>query len=318
MLRWTAIGLFGLLVTTCPVAAQQPLPERPAGDAPKATDAPKASGDSKATDESKPGDAPKTRAIPKTTERTYRGPYDAGTCRELFRACDADGDDRLDVFEASSALDSMRDVRDVDGFARLDSDRDGFVGWPEFDATFRQALQQRGAFRVRTCRRLGGDGRSGTELQQFLQLHDADRNGGLDPAEIEQIVRLGTVPPGHAGKLRSLDHDGSGRIDEAELAPWFEQLPRPNRMPPERPGAGSLLPPPWNLCDDDKDNQVGVAELSLALRRLDPTLERWTQALLQRLDRSHDGHVQRAELQAGDGPAAAGILPPLPKQSPLR
>lgn len=288
MPRWTAFGLIGLLVTTNAAAAQQPGPPSPPTEPPKAT------------------------------ERTYRGPYDAGTCRDWFRACDADGDDRLDVFETSSALDTMRDVRDVEGFGRIDTDRDGFVSWLEFDATFRHALQRQGTFRVRTCRNPVVEGRSGSELQQFLQLHDANRNGGLDPIEIDQIVRLGTVPPTLAGKLRSLDHDGSGRIDEAELAPWFEQLPRPIRVPPERPGAGSLLPAPWNVCDADKDDLISPAELGLALRRLDPTLERWVQALLQQLDRNRDGMLQPAELPSRAGASESGTLPPLPKQSPLR
>lgn len=260
----------------------------------------------------------KSPAAPKTTERNYRGPYDAGTCRDLFRACDLDADDRLDVFEASGALDGLRDARDVDGFARLDTDRDGFVGWVEFDANFRRSLQRQGAFRVRTSRPLAGDPRGNSELQQFVRLYDADHDGALDPAEIEQLLRLGIVPQGLGARLKGLDQDGSGQLEPAELAPWFDQLPRPQRTPPERPGAGSLLPPPWNVCDADKNNTVDLDELALSLRRLDPTLQRWAAALLAKLDRDGDGQLQPAELPASPPAGAAKPSPPLPKESTLR
>ncbi len=258
-------------------------------------------------------------ATPKTTERNYRGPYDAGTCRDLFRACDQDADDRLDVFEASGAMDGLRDARDVDGFARLDTDRDGFVTWVEFDANFRRSLQRQGSFRVRTSRPLGGDSRGNSELQQFLRLYDADHDGTLDPAEVEQLLRLGILPQGLGARLKTLDQDGSGRLEEAELAPWYEQLPRPQRGAPERPGAGSLLPPPWNVCDADKDNTVALDELALALRKLDPSLQRWVAQLLPKLDKNGDGQLQPAELPAPPPPAgAANPPPPLPKESTLR
>lgn len=255
---------------------------------------------------------------PKTTERNYRGPYDAGTCRDLFRACDQDADDRLDVFEASGAMDGLRDARDVDGFARLDTDRDGFVTWVEFDANFRRSLQRQGSFRVRTSRPVGGDNRGNSELQQFVRLYDADHDGALDPAEVEQLLRLGILPQGLGARLKTLDHDGSGRLEEAELAPWYEQLPRPQRGAPERPGAGSLLPPPWNVCDADKDNAVALEELALALRKLDPTLQRWVAQLLAKLDKNGDGQLQPAELPVPPPAAAANQTPPLPRESTLR
>lgn len=257
-------------------------------------------------------------ATPKPTERNYRGPYDAGTCRDLFRACDQDADDRLDVFEASGALDGLRDARDVDGFARLDTDRDGFVGWVEFDANFRRSLQRQGAFRVRTSRPLGGDSRGNSELQQFLRLYDADHDGALDPAEVDQLLRLGILPQGLGARLKTLDHDGSGRLEVAELAPWHEQLPRPQRGAPERPGAGSLLPPPWNVCDADKDSALSLDELALALRKLDPALQRWVAQLLAKLDQNGDGQLQAGELPPPPPAGTANPPPPLPKESTLR
>lgn len=290
----------------------------PPGPAPNAASAPAAQEPKAGT--ASPGTQGKgtTPRPVKTTERNYRGPYDAGTCRDLFRSCDQDADDRLDVFEASTALDGLRDARDIEGFARLDTDRDGFVTWTEFDATFRRALQQKGAFRVRASRPLGGEGRGNSELQQFLRLYDADHDGALDPTEVDQLLRLRILPQGLGARLRTLDHDGSGRLEEAELAPWFEQLPRPQRGTPDRPGAGSLLPPPWNVCDADKDNTVAFDELALALRKLDPTLQRWVAQLLAKLDQNGDGQLQPAELPAPPPAGPVNPAPPLPKESTLR
>ena len=326
---WLATPLAWLLATAA-APAQAPAPDaaRPAVGA--TTTGAKAAKDQPAADgkqEPKAGrptasgptaDGGARPTAPKTTERNYRGPYDAGTCRDLFRACDQDADDRLDVFEASGALDGLRDARDVDGFARLDTDRDGFVTWVEFDANFRRSLQRQGSFRVRTSRPLGGDSRGNSELQQFLRLYDADHDGALDPAEVEQLLRLGILPQGLGARLKTLDHDGSGRLEEPELAPWYEQLPRPQRGAPERPGAGSLLPPPWNVCDADKDNTVALDELALALRKLDPTLQRWAAQLLAKLDKNGDGQLQPAELPVPPPAGAANPPPPLPRESTLR
>mgnify|MGYP000867997825 CR=1 FL=1 len=230
MTRRLLLGLLGVWLAPASLLAQ-PAPPGPAPAKARATPLP-----------GQPQEA-RPQAPP---ERIYRGPYDATTSRDLFSACDRDADDRLDVLEAGDALDGLRDAKDHDGFARYDSDRDGFVSWPEFDAVFRQSLLQKGMVRVRPCRPVRSDSRGNGELQQFLRLHDGNGDSALDPAEIERLVRLGILAPALTSRLRTLDHDGSGRLEETELAPWFEQLPRAARPAGERPGAGSLLPAPWN------------------------------------------------------------------------
>ncbi len=298
MTRCLLLGLLGACLPPAVLLAQ-PAPPGPApAKAPAPTGQP-----------GKPQE-PKPQA---TAERVYRGPYDVTTSRDLFSACDRDADDRLDVLEAGDALDGLRDAKDHDGFARYDSDRDGYVTWPEFDAVFRQSLLRQGVVRLRPCRPLRSDSRSSGELQQFLRLHDGNGDAALDPAEIERLVRLGILPPTLTSKLRSLDHDGSGRLEEAELAPWFEQLPRASRPVVERPGVGSVLPAPWNRCDADRDQTISKDELGLALRRIDPSLERWVPQLLQKLDGNRDG-----KLQSGELPAPAAAAAPLPSESPLR
>lgn len=265
-----------------------------------------------------PAQAPGRDALPrKGTERSVRGTCSEALSRDLFRACDADDDDRLDVFEASDALEAVRSPRDSAGFKRLDGDRDGYVSWPEFDRTLRAVLQTGTAFRVHTTRPLTESGnapRAATPIRQFLQLHDRNGNDGLDPSEVAEFLRQASLPPTLGTTLRQLDRDQDGRISEAELQPWFEQ--QSGKTLPLPTGAGSPLAPPWDASDKNHDGAIDAAELRSALRRLDPALDAWTAQLLAALDKDHDGVLRPAELP---GPPPSGAAPgPLPKQAPVR
>ncbi|MBL8722730.1 MAG: hypothetical protein JNK49_01720 [Planctomycetes bacterium] len=238
--------------------------------------------------------------------------YHEATSHELFFACDSDGDDRLDLFEACDALESLGDPRDTSAYRRLDRDRDGFVSWPEFDQHFRSVVQRGGVLRVRPCRRLAADAvelrtaTAATPIQQFLQLHDRNGDGGLDPDEIDQFVRQSQLPPQVAAQLKALDLDRSGRVDEAELAPQFDTLRAslPSAPPEARP-AGKGLPPEFAGCDTDGNSALDQAELAAALRRLDPALGTWAPVLLKALDTDRNGRLDAAEL---------GHRPTRPKQ----
>lgn len=268
-----------------------------------------------ATAQGKPEPSP---APPKRpgTEHTYRGNCSEATSRELFTACDADGDDRLDLFELHDALDVMRNLRDASGFASLDKDRDGYISWPEFDANLRSTLLHERKFRVRTIRRFvqsAPEPKPATALQQFLQLHDSNGNGGLDQAEIEAYLRRTNLPPALGSQMRTLDLDGSGRVDEAELAPWFEQLPGQNALAKLLTKESGLMPP-WSTIDDDSSGTIDVTELARMLRRLAPTLERAAPELLRLLDKNQDAVLQPDEIP-GKAPAKASTsaLGPTPE-----
>jgi len=251
--------------------------------------------------------------------------------REMFSACDGNSDDRLDLFEASEALEALGDPRDGKSFLRLDGDRDGFLAWPEFDQYFRKTVERGSTFRVQTCRRLVQQApeqqpaRAATPLQRFLKLYDGNGNGGLDPEEIDQLVAQLQLLPAIGSQLKALDLDNSGRIEESEFAPRFEEFA--TRLQPMRPAltlpfgglpfggpvkAGPPLPAPWASIDENGDSAIDLDELTGALRRLDSGLERWAKHLLQRLDRDKNGTLNADELSGGtSGPggkttAAAG------------
>lgn len=245
-----------------------------------------------------PGQAP---VRPDPTPRASADVHTPARSRELFTGCDADGDDRLDLFEAAEALDTVGDPRDPGQFARLDRDRDGYLAWPEFDQLFRSVVQRGATFQVRTCRRPPADPGAGdgaaTPLLRFLRLHDLDQDGGLAPQEIDQLVQKAGLPPTVGTQLRGLDLDRSGRVDATELAPFFETLQGLLKLPlqgPARPA--SPLPAPWGDCDDDGDGKVTVEEFTRALQRLDPRLAPWSRQVLQRHDRDRSGWIDAADL----------------------
>ncbi|MFN7670102.1 MAG: hypothetical protein ACK5S5_06620 [Planctomycetota bacterium] len=172
-------------------------------------------------------------AAPRPPEqRTVRGDCSEAQSRNLFAGCDTDGDDRLDVFEASGAIEALRGLRDLDGFARFDVDRDGFIGWQEFDRVLRATLDSGLPFRVTVLRPAAPatpEVRSLAAPQALLLEHDADRDGALDAVELGGALRRldARCALWSAELLRALDQDRDGKLQATELAPLAKIAPPP-------------------------------------------------------------------------------------------
>lgn len=242
---------------------------------------------------------PRPAQKPEREEHSYQGGYSKSRSHELFRACDANSDDRLNILETADAFDVLLSPKDHQGFARFDTDRDGFVTWPEFDQRFRKGLEYGGTFRIRTSRPFAlpdPPPQALTPLQKFIRLYDRDGDGGLSPDEITNLLKQTGLPVDLAGPLLQSDLNKSGTIDEPELAPWFQmlQLPAPAATGPTPAG----LRQPWLDADANLSKAIESFELDVLLRRLDPSLLRWSKNLIAKLDSDRDGKLSAPELEA--------------------
>ena len=231
----------------------------------------------------------------------------------LFRACDRNGDDRLDVFEAMAAIEPVRD-RTV--FRRLDRDRDGYLDWPEFDRFYRELVRGGDALRLRLLHpppQAPADAEATGEppaRQRLIELFDADHSGVLEAAEIEAMLRAFELPPQFAAMLRGLDRDHDGKFTASELGPVMAQFQLGGAFAQKlKPVASkSSLPPPWRAIDSNGDDAIDADELAAALRRVDPELARWTKAIVAAADRNGNGRLTADELATMPEPEVKAVV----------
>ena len=227
--------------------------------------------------------------------------WSADQSRDLFRGCDRNGDDRLDLFEARAAIEAAADLA---AFRRLDRDRDGYIDWPEFDRFYRDLVRGGDTLRLRLLRPPASATTAAHDVaprqppQRLIELFDVDRSGALEPAEIEAMLREFDLPPAFAATLRNLDRNHDGKLEESELAPVMTQFQLAGMFTARLQGSapGSTLPPPWSTIDRNGDGNVDVDELAAALRRLDPELARWAAIVLKTADRNGNGSLSVDEL----------------------
>ena len=276
-----------------------------------------------------PRPAPGAPQDPERQEHSYQNGYSQSRSHELFRACDTNSDDRLDILETNDAFDVLISAKDHEGFARFDTDRDGFVTWPEFDQRFRKLLEHGGTFRVWTARPFAlpePPPQPLSPLQKFMRLHDKDQDGSLSPSEITDLLKQYGMPPQLAVTLMQSDHDKSNSIDEIEMAPWYQNLGLPVTTTNADEKGG--LRQPWLEADSNANKAIDSIELDALLRKLDPALLRWTKQLISKLDLDGNGQLSAAELAptaaetanvAEDAPAKEPAKATAkPKQSPQR
>jgi Ca2+-binding EF-hand superfamily protein len=249
--------------------------------------------------------APPPAARPAAPERTVLHDYSEPQSRALFTACDEDGDDRLDVFETRAALADLGDTDKPAWFRRHDSDRDGFLDWPEFDRFYGDLVRGGGTLTVRLAQPLPTAPKPVTPAAaaapNATDLFDTNRDGVLDQREAESMLRELNVPPSLVAMLRLLDVDRDGRYTEAELAPALQNLnlgPFAKGTPAKPATPAPPLPPAWAALDRDRTQTIDLRELSAALRRVDPQLDRWAGKVHAGSDKNNDGQLRVNELPA--------------------
>jgi Ca2+-binding EF-hand superfamily protein len=238
--------------------------------------------------------------------------YSEARSRSLFFVVDGNADDRIDLFEAAAALGTIASPKDVVSFRRLDVDRDGFLQWREFDRHFRSVVQHGESLRIIPARPWSSaledrlQPLAETPVRAAFLLFDADRTGGLSRDEIRAMVERMQLPVALATRFLALDRDRSGEVSLGELEPWAIVLPNFAAGPVSPPsGSALLLPPPFQGADENQDGRLDLDEIRIALRRLEPSLDRWVEKIIRDVDRDRDGALGYQDL-IGTLPLAVG------------
>jgi len=239
--------------------------------------------------------------------------YDETRSTALFTACDSNGDDRIDVFEARVAFDSVGSPSEIQWFRRLDQDRDGFLEWPEFDRFYRDLIKSGNALQLTPSRSLQSSADvavplANQPLRETIRLFDKDQDKSLDRAEATALLRTIGAPPQALAMLTLLDKDRDGKLNEADLAPHWEALRASATAAQPKNGPQSESAAMLAALDLDANGTVSLGELARSLRRVDPQMERWAPQILQAADANKDGVLQAAELPALKKEPAQGMV----------
>ena len=235
--------------------------------------------------------------------------YDEDLSRALFRTCDLNADDRLDIIEATKAIEYLISGQSIDSFRRLDKDSDGYLSFSEFDQEYHAVVQRGGTLRLLPSRPLAlprGRVESSDLLQakRLVALYDTDGDELLSAREFAILLERRRLPGDRAAHFQGLDSDGSGSLSAEELT-GFARLQGVAVAPDADLGAHTRLPEPFREADLNQDGAIAGNELERLLRRIDPGLRLWTKTIVTNADKSGNGTLGLPEIQAA-------LLPPPP------
>ena len=247
--------------------------------------------------------APGNRLMPDRSGLVAVEVYEEAASRQLFMSADRNADDRLDLIEASQSLQTVDGIRDRAGFRRLDRDRNGYLGWPEFDAHLQSVLRSNEIFYLAPSRPMLLQDTPPAAVrpaadQSMMGLLDRDHNGTLSREEVQVLLSAAGLRPELIEQYPLLDTDRSGALSATEAAPLANLLPM---LIAGRPRPADDLPEVYRGADRNGDGHLDRLELDLCLRLLDPGLGRWTDKVLMDADPDRSGTLDQRELQrAGD------------------
>ncbi|MCA8955453.1 MAG: hypothetical protein KDC87_05230 [Planctomycetes bacterium] len=220
--------------------------------------------------------------------------YDTRISRAAFAACDGDGDDRLSVVEARYSLRGMEQIGPVSGFAALDTDRDGYLCWPDFDARYRQRIELGTNFQFRPVRPFtkprpsptkGAKVSARSAVDLVMNMVRLDDDPHMSRAEFAKLLEVLNQPPSAAGLFTVLDRDRSGGLTREELEPVVKHIPYLLELTRQA---------------DTSADAPSVDAVGKRLARFHPTVARWCTTILTVADKNRDGKLQLGELGAGD------------------
>ncbi|MCA9289814.1 MAG: EF-hand domain-containing protein [Phycisphaerales bacterium] len=257
-----------------------------------------------------PGQSPPpTPLLPVSIERAYS----EGRSLTLFAACDTNADDRLDLFECRSAFVDLVGSSTA-GFRSIDTDADGYISWPEFDARFRTSIQRTGSLRLRPSRSVPEFVDPTVALDEdpaleFIRRIDKDGDDALSKEQLAQLIADSGQDPALAENFPTLDVDGSGKLEASEFAPLMQFISGAWANDAAGDARRRSLPPDFRNADLDRDGVIEPKEMEAALRLLHPSLARWSPLILREVDRTGDERLAGSELLAAANEArrAAGI-----------
>jgi Ca2+-binding EF-hand superfamily protein len=239
--------------------------------------------------------------------------YSSADGRRAFTACDLNGDDDIVYTEAKKTI---QDIKTIEDFRKFDQDGDGTVYCNEFNLRYRNLVQMGGTLTLTgpaLTRELRPDptaGRGSADQRALRVLHevDVDRDGRISASEWGKLAAL----LGSAAEARkifeNLDEDQSRDLSLGELRDfaarvWLVQAPEPAPPPtededaaptPEPEATGNRLVrlrPEVAAADTDGDGVVSRKELTYALLRLDPRLEKFAGEILDTVDLNGDARI---------------------------